>query len=292
MSDDIEYSKELLAIKRRRLQDLSKKAAFYGIDCPSHITLEITDIRSELEQIQATIRASEQAPFEEKFKNDLIEKSDSQLLELVIGQVYNSSFIEDFILDQDNHVSLRVAALGLYLESGLRNDAFFKQLLRDINQEFRRSVLQNARKYDIDIDQATLENIIQDRLTSQDVLSYTVKIIYELVKKRHVSPAILADTHICNHPYWLIRADAISAIIEADSIESVNLLSKFVTSTYWKSRKKIYQYFARLYEQNRLAGSDLETAKHILLNFIEDGKSSDKAVVEMTEVLTSLYNSK
>jgi hypothetical protein len=43
----------IIEIKRRRLQELEKRAALYGIDTPVHISIEIEDLRAEIRQLEA-----------------------------------------------------------------------------------------------------------------------------------------------------------------------------------------------------------------------------------------------
>jgi len=52
MSEDIDTIEELLSIKKKRLHELEKKAATYGIDTPPAIALEIENLRTELDRLE------------------------------------------------------------------------------------------------------------------------------------------------------------------------------------------------------------------------------------------------
>jgi len=58
MNNEWQHTRDLLNTKRRRLRELEKQAALYGIDCPPHITLEIEDLRKEIERLEATARTA------------------------------------------------------------------------------------------------------------------------------------------------------------------------------------------------------------------------------------------
>lgn len=53
MSDqDTQHARELYEEKLKRLKELEKQAAKFGLHCPPHITLEIEGLRPEIEQLQ------------------------------------------------------------------------------------------------------------------------------------------------------------------------------------------------------------------------------------------------
>ncbi len=47
-AEGLEYKRELLEMHKRRLHELEKQKAQYGIDAPPHVVLEIEDIRREI----------------------------------------------------------------------------------------------------------------------------------------------------------------------------------------------------------------------------------------------------
>lgn len=44
--------KDIISIKKRRLSKLEQTAAYYGIDCPAHVALEIEDLRKEISDLE------------------------------------------------------------------------------------------------------------------------------------------------------------------------------------------------------------------------------------------------
>jgi hypothetical protein len=57
---------ELLRVKQRRLHVLELQAAKYGIATPSHITLEIEDLREEITSLAERLKKEEIASLEER----------------------------------------------------------------------------------------------------------------------------------------------------------------------------------------------------------------------------------
>jgi tetratricopeptide (TPR) repeat protein len=58
MSNDWQHAKALLQTKQRRLWKLEEQAARHGPDCPPHITLEIEDLRREIAELEASVKAA------------------------------------------------------------------------------------------------------------------------------------------------------------------------------------------------------------------------------------------
>ncbi len=58
MSNDWQHAKALLQIKKRQLRELEKQEAHYGVACPSHIKLEIEDLRQEIAGLEASVKAA------------------------------------------------------------------------------------------------------------------------------------------------------------------------------------------------------------------------------------------
>jgi hypothetical protein len=58
MSDTQEHLRSLLHSHQRRLQELEKTAAVYGNDSPTHIKIELEDLRQEIRRLQANLSNS------------------------------------------------------------------------------------------------------------------------------------------------------------------------------------------------------------------------------------------
>jgi GAF domain len=72
MDDDLKYTKDLLAIKRNRHRNLEKKAAYYGVDCPVHISMEIEELHHEIKKLESNVEFIEKSSDKEHFGSDLV----------------------------------------------------------------------------------------------------------------------------------------------------------------------------------------------------------------------------
>jgi hypothetical protein len=76
------------------------------------------------------------------------------------------------------------------------------------------------------------------------------------------------------YPFWEIKYDCVRTIVRIDDEDSLRVLAKFSTMSYWKARRTIIDYIAERLAQARLTSADKEIAKGILVQILSDGKSN------------------
>lgn len=212
---------------------------------------------------------------QERIGDILVKQGFDGLMQLVKKGEYIDE-LAAFITNQTVQSNLRLIALKVYIESGLINDAMFKKLLEDFDQEIRDFMIMSIWERGFDIDEETLRKIILDPSSSNDVFLHTVKLARDLVKSKKMSSNILLENRIVNNTYWLITLCAISGIIGADEPDSAKRLSHFSGETYWVARKRIREYFVFLHDHNKLNDDNREKAIQILQKFYQDGVSSQQ----------------
>jgi hypothetical protein len=224
---------------------------------------------------------------QERIGDVLVKQGFNGLLQLVKKGEYVEE-LPSFITNQIVQSNLRLLALKVYIEAGLRNDKMFKQLLEDFDQDIRDFMITSIREHGFDIDEESLRKIIVDPASSNDVFLHTVKLSRDLVISKKMSSNILLEDKIVNNTYWLITLCAISGIIGADEPDSAERLSHFSGETYWVARKRIREYFENLYDQNKLNDSNREKALILLQKFYQDGKSSGQLMRKTAAAIKKL----
>lgn len=194
----------------------------------------------------------------------------------------------DFIENVTKPYNIRLMALNAYIQSGLRNDEMFKKLLLDFDQNFRQFAILQIQEANIKIDADTLAQVIKDPLTIQDALLYTIRLAGDLIMNGDIPADILTLDRIVNYHYWLIRLKAITIIVDNNPPNALELLSKFITTTYWIARKRVYKFIENRYERGELTGKDHTLATKLLQSYINDNKSSEKETQKMEAVLEKI----
>ena len=245
----------------------------------------LDSIKKRYANLQQSVPKNE--PFQERIGDILVKQGIDGLTQLVKQGKYKNELAR-FITNQAVQSNLRLMALKVYIESGLRNEKMFARLLEDFDQDVRKHMVKAIRENGFEINEETLRRIILDPSSSDDVFSNAVGLARDLVINKKISSNILLEDKIVNDPYWLNTLRAISGIIGADEPDSVDRLSHFSGETYHIARIRISKYFERLHDQNKLNDSNREKAIQLLQNYCHDGASSKDTQRKMKTVIKKL----
>lgn len=245
----------------------------------------LESIGRKYDKFQQSVPDFEQ--FQERIGDILVKQGINGLMQLVKLGEYKEE-LPKFITNQAIQSNLRIMALKVYIDSGQQNDALFKQLLEDFDQDVRKSMIRGFREHGFDINEGTLRKVILDLSSSDGVIEQSVKLARDLAKSKKISSDILLEDKIVHDKYWLITLCAISGIIGADEPDSIERLFHYRDETYHVARKRICEYFEYLHDNNKLNDTNRKKAIQLLQKYCEDGASSETAIRRMKAIIKKL----
>jgi hypothetical protein len=229
----------------------------------------------------------ERGNIQERIADILVKHGPHELMQLVRKGEYIDE-LPVFITNQAVLSNLRLMALRVYFESGLRNEKVFVQLIEDFDQDIRKHTIKSMREHEYEIDEDTLRKVILDPFSSDDVFSIAVGLARDLVIKKKFPSNILLEDKIVNDPYWLNVLRAVGGIAGADEPDSVERLSHFSDSTSPRVRNRICEYFEYLHDQNKFTDTNREKAIQILQKFCRDGESSERTQRKINAIIEKI----
>lgn len=147
---------------------------------------------------------------------------------------FETSVIELFIQDLSEPTYLRLTALKAYIMDGLSNQAMFNTLITDPDPTIRQAMLRHVYRNpnpnnEIQFHTKYLERLIHDEVL--DVAVEAIKAARHLISNSKIPLKLLTAAKY--HRYWLVRKIAIRHIASIDTLDVLELLYEFRTTSYY-----------------------------------------------------------
>jgi hypothetical protein len=184
-----------------------------------------------------------------------------------------SKALESIMLNSEYNKEIRIRALETIYALHIERPSVVNQILTSNDTDLLQDIFDLFVRKEAILSKEQIETLLTNRSLPRHTTGFG-NMVRKFIERGapYTTEVFLPGS---KYPFWEVKYDCVRTIVKIDDKDSLKVLAKFSTMSYWKARRTIIDYIRNRLTQKRLDEDDIRIAKDILMQIISDGKSDE-----------------